>query len=162
MQPSHAPPLLLPPGEEPTSTARMLWAVFKAMIAPSLLILAVLGSIFFGIASPTEAAGVGAMGATILALVNRKLDMPTLKDVMYGTAKTTSFIFAAFAGATPFAVVLRGVGGAQVIEPGLMSLPFGPEGILAVMRPVAFLLGFIPAWVEIPLQIGTATLRERV
>src|SRR3546814_12965148 len=72
MKPSLAPLLLLPPGEEPTSTARMLWAVLKAMIAPSLLILAVLGSIFFGIASPTAAAGVGALGTNLLTLVHRK------------------------------------------------------------------------------------------
>ncbi|MFN4089105.1 MAG: TRAP transporter large permease subunit [Alphaproteobacteria bacterium] len=153
LRPHLAPPLQLAPGEEAVSTAAMLFAVFKAMIAPSLLIMAVLGSIFLGIASPTEAAGVGAMGATLLALLNRKLDMATLKDVMYGTAKTTSFIFAAFAGATTFAVVLRGVGGDQVIEEGLLSLPFGPEGVLAVMLIVVFLLGFILDWVEITLIV---------
>ncbi len=153
IKPEVAPPLHIAAGQERVSTGQMLWDVFKAMIAPSLLIVAVLGSIFFGIASPTEAAGVGAMGATLLALVNRKLDMPTLKDVMYGTAKTTSFIFAAFAGATTFAVVLRGVGGDQVIEEGLISLPFGPSGILTVMLIVVFLLGFILDWVEITLIV---------
>lgn len=152
IRPNVAPPLELAPGEA-ESTAEMLVAVARAMIAPSLLIFAVLGSIFFGIASPTEAAGVGAAGATLLAAVNRKLDIATLKDVMYGTAKTSSFIFAAFAGATTFAVVLRGVGGDQVIEEGLLSLPFGPEGILAVMLLVVFLLGFILDWVEITLIV---------
>jgi len=153
LKPNLAPPLTLAPGEEEVATSEMLIAVARAMIAPSLLILAVLGSIFFGIASPTEAAGVGAMGATLLALVNRKLDLPTLKEVMYSSAKTTSFIFAAFAGATTFAVVLRGVGGDQVIEEGLLSLPFGPSGVLAVMLLVVFLLGFILDWVEITLIV---------
>jgi tripartite ATP-independent transporter DctM subunit len=150
-RPELAPPV--PAGERPPlGTLQAAGILANALVAP-LLIFAVLGSIFFGIASPTEAAGVGAMGATILAAANRQLDLATLKRVMYDTAKTSSFIFAAFAGATAFAVVLRGLGGDEVIEHALMSLPFGPEGILVTMLAVVFLLGFFLDWVEITLIV---------
>ena len=118
-----------------------------------LLILAVLGSIFFGIATPTEASGVGAAGAMILALVNRRLSWAVLRDSLERTTKTSAFIFAIFLGATAFSVVLRGLGGDQVIEETLLGLDIGPTGVLIVVLTVTFLLGFFLDWVEITLIV---------
>ncbi len=125
--------------------------VLKSTIPPSLLIVAVLGSIFFGIATPTEASGVGALGATLLALVRKRLTLAGLRDVLQGTMKTTSYIFALFVGATAFALVLRGFGGDELIEDALTSLPFGPSGVVLVILFIAFLLGFVLDWIEITL-----------
>ena len=154
---SFARPRLAPP--MPADVRRdltggiLLVTVLKALVPPVALIFAVLGSIFFGIASPSEAAGVGAMGATLLAAANGRLNWTTLKEVSYETTKTTSFIFAIFLGATCFSVVLRGVGGDEVIEGLLTGLPFGPLGIVAVMLLLVFVLGFFLDWIEITLVI---------
>ncbi len=137
---------------EPVSFAlvlRVLWAV----MAPAFLIFAVLGSIFFGVATPTEASGVGAFFATVLAAVNRKLNMEVIKDVLRQTTRTTSFIFAIFLGATAYSLVLRGLGGDELIEHALRSLPFGPTGIVICILFFTFLLGFFLDWVEITLII---------
>ena len=127
--------------------------VLKSIIAPFGLIVAVLGSIFFGIATPTEAAGVGAFGATVLALVNGRLKMDVLRDVLRQTTTTTAFIFAIFVGATAYSLVLRGLGGDQLIEQALLGLPFGPAGIVITILAVVFLLGFFLDWIEISLII---------
>jgi len=127
--------------------------VFKAVLAPFGLILAVLGSIFFGIATPTEAAGVGAFGAMLLALFRRQLSRTVLNDVLRQTTTTTAFIFAIFVGATAFSLVLRGLGGDQLIEGALLGLPFGPTGIVITILFVTFLLGFFLDWIEISLII---------
>lgn len=141
----------------PKNAERVTWGVvldvLKATIPTAFLILAVLGSIFFGIATPTEASGVGAAGAVLLALVNRRLNMQTLRESARETTKTASFIFAIFLGATAFSVVLRGLGGDEVIEEALLGLPFGPMGILLSILFVTFLLGFFLDWVEITLII---------
>jgi tripartite ATP-independent transporter DctM subunit len=117
------------------------------------LILAVLGSIFAGITTPTEASGVGAMGAILLAIYNRKLNLRTFKEVLYGTYNTTAYIFAIFLGASVFALTLRGLGGDEYIEDMLTGLPFGPYGILACILGAVFLLGFFLDWIEITLII---------
>jgi len=130
-----------------------LLGVFKAVLAPFGLILAVLGSIFFGIATPTEAAGVGAFGAMLLALARRQLNTGVLTDVLGQTTTTTAFIFAIFLGATAFSLVLRGLGGDQLIEGALLGLPFGPEGIVISILLAVFLLGFFLDWIEISLII---------
>ena len=92
-----------------------------------MLILAVLGSIFFGIATPTEAAGIGALGGFLLAVGNRKLSWQLFKESGYETTKMTGMIFGIFLGATAFSLVLRGLGGDDVVEKGLKALPFGPR-----------------------------------
>ncbi|WP_372739465.1 TRAP transporter large permease subunit [Neptunomonas sp.] len=127
--------------------------VLKAVLPTLFLIFVVLGSIFAGFATPTEASGVGALGATLLALYNRRFSFPVLKEVMGGTLNTTAYIFAIFIGATCFALVLRELGGDELIESFLTGLPFGPYGIILFILAVIFLLGFFLDWIEITLII---------
>lgn len=141
------------PEDRDKVSAAVLWGVVKAVLPTAGLILAVLGSIFAGIATPTEASGVGAAGAMLLALANKRLSYKVLKDSILSTTKTASFIFAIFVGATAFSVVLRGLGGDEVIESALTGLPFGPDGILITILFFVFLLGFFLDWVEITLII---------
>lgn len=117
------------------------------------LILAVLGSIFMGIATPTEASGIGAVGASLLAVLNRRFNYQVLRDSLYQTTRTSAFIFAIFLGATAFSVVLRNLGGDQVIEDALLGLGLDRYGVLAVILLATFLLGFFLDWVEITLII---------
>ncbi len=124
-----------------------------AIIPPSLLIVAVLGSIFFGIATPTEASGVGAFGTIILAAANRKLNLRVLREVCKETTKTTAFIFAIFIGATAFSLVLRGFGGDELIGNTLNGLPYGPDGVVITVLVITFMLGFFLDWIEITLII---------
>jgi tripartite ATP-independent transporter DctM subunit len=131
----------------------VVWDVVKSVLPPALLILAVLGSIFMGITTPTEASGLGALGATLLAWYNRKLNFAVIKEVMQGTYNTTAYIFAIFLGATCFALVLRELGGDELIESALTGLPFGPYGILIFILGIVFLLGFLLDWIEITLII---------
>ncbi len=141
--PDHVPPI----------SWRVIGETMRAVLPTAFLILAVLGSIFFGVATPTEASGVGAAGALLLAAMNRRLTPTVARDAVYQTTRTSAFIFAIFLGATAFSVVLRGLGGDQVIEDALLGLPFGPYGVLAVILLVVFLLGFVLDWVEITLII---------
>ena len=142
----------VPETSEPVDLSAVL-GVFKAVLAPFGLILAVLGSIFLGVATPTEAAGVGAFGALLLALFRRQLSLPVLREVLRQTTTTTAFIFAIFVGATAFSLVLRGLGGDELIERALLGLPFGPTGIVVTILFVTFLLGFFLDWIEISLII---------
>ena len=134
-------------------TFEIIFSVFKSIIPPSLLIIAVLGSIFMGIATPTEASGVGALGASLLALIRRKLSFGDLKEVVKKTTQTTSYIFALFVGATAFALILRGLGGDELIEGALTGLKYGPEGVVILVLFIVFLLGFFLDWIEITLII---------
>ena len=149
LKPSVAP---LPKNAEPVSLIIVL-RVFKSIIPPAMLIIAVLGSIFMGIATPTEASGVGALGAFLLAVFRGRLSFKDFKSVISKTTHTTSYIFALFVGATAFALILRGLGGDELIEGALSSLPFGPEGVVIVVLIIAFLLGFFLDWIEITLII---------
>ncbi|MCP3871084.1 MAG: TRAP transporter large permease subunit [Gammaproteobacteria bacterium] len=149
IKPSVAP---VPKNVEPI-TAKIVFGVIKAVLPTVFLIVAVLGSIFFGIATPTEASGVGAAGALLLALINKRLNLGVLKDSLQQTTKTSAFIFAIFVGATAFSVVLRGLGGDQVIEDALLGLDISPMGVLMVVLLVTFLLGFFLDWVEITLIV---------
>jgi len=127
---------------------------FLLSVAPAAgLILAVLGSIFLGIATPTEAAGIGALGAFLLALVNGKVNLQVLRDTGRQTTRTTAYIFAIILGATAFALVLRGLGGDQMIERLLTGLPFGPTGVVICILFIGFLLGFFLDWIEITLVV---------
>ena len=132
-------------------TARLIFDTLLAIIPPLLLIFAVLGSIFFGIATPTEASGLGAFGATLLAWINGRLSWGVLKDVGLRTTLTTAFIFGIFLGATMFAVVMRQLGGDEFITQSLQSLPFGPSGVVLTILIIAFLAGFFLDWLEISL-----------
>lgn len=130
-----------------------VWGVLTAAAPPAALILAVLGSIFVGAATPTEAAGIGAAGATILALLNGKLTWPVLREVCEHTSKTTAFIFAIFLGATAFSFVFQALGGEEFISHGLKSLPFSDDGILIAILFLVFVLGFFLDWIEITLIV---------
>jgi tripartite ATP-independent transporter DctM subunit len=121
------------------------------IIPPALLILAVLGSIFAGIATVTEASGIGAIGATIMALLYRRLDFAVLKEVVINTFNTAGYIFAIFVGATVFALVLRELGGDELIEGVLTGLPFDDMGLILFILLIVFLLGFFLDWIEITL-----------
>ena len=127
--------------------------LFRAIIPPAFLILAVLGSIFFGVATPTEAAGMGAAGALILAISRGKLNLGEFKEVLQETTKTTAFIFAILVGATAFSLVLRGLGGDELIERVLLGLPFTPTGIIVCILLATFLLGFFLDWIELTLIV---------
>ncbi len=130
-----------------------IWDLFKAILPPGFLILAVLGSIFFGLATPTEAAGVGAAGALFLAWIKRRLGKNVLTNVLYETTRTTAFIFAVLLGATAFSLVLRGLGGDQLIEGALLGLPFDATGIVISILFATFILGFFLDWIELTLII---------
>lgn len=130
-----------------------VWALVKAIIPAAGLILAVLGSIFFGLATPTEAAGVGAAGALLLALARGSLTSSEFKQVLQETTRTTAFIFAVLLGATAFSLVLRGLGGDELIERALLSLPFDGTGIVICILLATFLLGFFLDWIELTLIV---------
>ncbi|HSF91824.1 MAG TPA: TRAP transporter large permease subunit [Paracoccaceae bacterium] len=133
------------------------WDAIKAVLVaviPTLgLILAVLGSIFAGITTPTEASGVGALGATLLALGYRKLTFRKLKNVLVSTFNTTAYIFAIFLGATVFSYVLRELGGDELIEQMIGATGFGPNGTIIFILFIVFLLGFVLDWIEITLIV---------
>ena len=127
--------------------------VFFAVLPPAGLIITVLGSIFFGIATPTEAAGVGAFGATALAWFNNQLNLEVFRHVIQETTKTTAYIFAIFLGATAYSLVLRGLGGDELIEGLLKGLPFDPVGVIIAILFFTFILGFFLDWIEITLIV---------
>ncbi|MDP6376057.1 MAG: TRAP transporter large permease subunit [Pseudomonadales bacterium] len=127
--------------------------LFLAILPPTFLILAVLGSIFLGLATPTEAAGVGAAGAALLAFIKRRMSGAVMREVLYETTRTTAFIFAVLLGATAFSLVLRGLGGDELISGALLNLPFGPTGILVCILIATFVLGFFLDWIELTLII---------
>ena len=130
-----------------------LYNLCRSILPPLFLIVAVLGSIFFGIATPTEAAGVGACGALLLTFINKKFESSMLKEVLRETTRTTAFIFAILLGATAFSLVLRGLGGDELIERSLLGLPFGSTGIIVCILLATFLLGFFLDWIELTLIV---------
>lgn len=147
IKPGHAP---LPDDREKISP-KVFLEVLKTVLPPMGLIVLVLGSIFAGVATPTEASGVGALGATLLVWYNKKLSFKVLKEVNKSTFQTCGYIFGIFFGAQAFALVLRMLGGDEFIERLLLSLPFGPMGIIAFILGLVFLMGFFLDWIEISL-----------
>lgn len=141
------------PAKEEAFTKHDMILLVKSVLAPFTLILLVLGSIFMGIATPTEASGVGAFGATVIAALNKNLNVETFKNVTIATFETVSYIFTIFIGATIFAFVFRELGGDEFVESLLLGLPFGPYGIILVVLFIIFLLGFILDWLEITLIV---------
>ena len=135
-----------------TNLKDVLQALYD-IIPPAGLILLVLGSIFMGVATVTEASGVGALGAMLIALLFKRLNWKVLKDVVLNTMNTSAYIFAIFVGATIFALVLRECGGDELIESALMGLGFGPHGLIIFVLVLVFFLGFFLDWIEISLII---------
>ncbi|MFA7428773.1 MAG: TRAP transporter large permease subunit [Rhodospirillaceae bacterium] len=117
--------------------------VLVALVPPLMLIIAVLGSILGGIATPTESASVGAVGAILLAILRGRMTYPMLRQVMYATAEITSMIFVIILGASVFSLVFRMMGGDNLVEEFLHSLPGGVMGAVIFVMLLMFVLGFI-------------------
>ena len=147
-RPSRAPAM---PAEEVAHFRRsgMGRRVVKAFVLPFLLIVAVLGSIFTGIASPTEAAAVGAFGALLLTLSQRKLTLTVLKDVMRETTHLTCMVFIILVGATAFALVFRGMEGDRYLVRLIENANLSPMVFLAIVMVVVFIAGFFIDFIEI-------------
>ncbi|MES9853020.1 MAG: TRAP transporter large permease subunit [Candidatus Thiodiazotropha sp. L084R] len=141
------------PADEALQKGALLAKVVKVLLPPLLLIVAVLGSILGGLATPTEAASVGAIGAMLLALSQRQLNLKTMKEVVTGTTKVTSMVFMIFIGASLFSLVFRGYGGDDVVTELLTDLPGGVVGAMIVVMLVMFLLGFILDFIEITFVV---------
>lgn len=131
----------------------MAQRVLKAFVLPSLLVVAVLGSIFAGIASPTEAAAVGAFGATLLTVLQRKFSYATLKSVMADTTHLTCMVFVILVGATAFGLVFRGMRGDVYLTDLILSANMGPGGFLALVMAMIFVAGFFIDFIEITFII---------
>ena len=127
--------------------------VLRALVPPLLLIFAVLGSILAGFATPTEAAGVGAMGALLMAAVRQQLDLERLQEIMRGTLRISSMVFLILIGASIFSLVFRGYGGDDGVRAVLEALPGGVVGAVVVVMLVMFLLGFVLDFIEITFVV---------
>jgi tripartite ATP-independent transporter DctM subunit len=123
--------------------------VLQAFVLPMLLIVAVLGSIFAGIASPTEAAAVGAMGATLLTISQGKFNLEVLKSVMRETTHLTSMVFVILLGATVFSFVFREMGGDTYLVSLIEEANLSPMAFLALVMIVVFVAGFFIDFIEI-------------
>ncbi|MDZ7269071.1 MAG: TRAP transporter large permease subunit [candidate division KSB1 bacterium] len=145
----HAAPAM--PAEERARFrgAAMVRKVTVAFLPPFLLMVAVLGSIFFGIASPTEAAAVGALGATVLTLLQKRLNLATLRLVMRETTFLTSMVFIILVGATAFGLVFRGLHGDRYLTELILHANLSPHAFLALVMLVVFLAGFFIDFIEI-------------
>ena len=127
-----------------------IWkTAFFEVLPPIFLILAVLGSIFLGIATPTESASVGAVGAAILALIRRDLNLKNISDAAITTVKMSSFVFIILIGASMFSLVFRGFQGDEMISNFLTNIPGGEYGALIIVMLTIFILGFFLDYIEI-------------
>lgn len=146
---SFIKPEALPARKQVTFTPALFKRVFTSLIPPLALIVLVLGSILAGYATPTESAALGAAGALLLALLKRQLTLVRLREAMRDTLTTTSMIFMIFIGAAFFSLVFRGLGGDEVIQTHLHSLPGGEVGALLIVLGLLFFLGFFLDFIEI-------------
>ncbi|WP_291295753.1 TRAP transporter large permease subunit [Elioraea sp.] len=148
--PALAPPLAA--GEGPRGMA-LVRLVVEGLVPPTALIVFVLGSIFGGFATPTEASGVGALGATLLAWANGRLTLPTLRSVLDASAVTIGMVFMLIVAATCFAYVFRSLGGDDLVRDAMQAMPVGDWGILVGIMVIVFLLGIYLDWIEILLIV---------
>jgi tripartite ATP-independent transporter DctM subunit len=139
----------LPSSERTLSGRALALRVLKVMVPPLVLIIAVLGSIFFGWASATEAGAVGALGACVLGLFNRKLSLGALKHASDATLRLTTMVIFILIGSTAFTLVFRGLRGHVMVEHVLTSMPGGYVGFLAFSMLLIFALGFFIDFFEI-------------
>ena len=145
INPKKAPPM-------PHTEVRWM-AILSSIFPPLLLITLVLGSILAGIATPTEAAGVGAMGALLLALARGDLSVKRLQGIALETTKTTAMVFFILVGASIFSLVFRGYGGDELVTHLFDQLPGGAIEATLVVMLVIFLLGFILDFIEITFVV---------
>lgn len=148
-RPESCPALVMTTEEK----ASLLKDVFTTLIPPLVLIIAVLGSILGGVATPTESASVGAVGAIVLAALQRKLTYKNLREVMYATANTTTMIFIILIGATVFSLIFRMMGGDELVSDFLNALPGGQLGAILFVMLLMFFLGFILDTFEIIFMV---------
>ena len=149
-------PHLAPPMDDdigPATRAEFWRMILRSFLPPIALILCVLGSIFAGLATPTEASGVGAAGSVLLAWFNRRLSWEVFKDVCYRSALTGAMLFGIFVGATAFSFVFKSIGGEHLIVEFIQNSSVGPWSILFVLMGMVFLLGFFFDWIEITLIV---------
>lgn len=123
--------------------------LLKAMLAPALLIVSVLGAIFAGVATPTEGAAFGAAGAMIIAACQKQVNMPMLRHVMRETTKISAMVFVILLGASVFSLVFRGLGGENIVKEALHGLPGGALGAMIVVMLMMFVMGFFLDFIEI-------------
>ena len=143
----------IPADERPPHDWRFWLRVVQVLLPPLGLIVAVLGSILYGIATPTEAASVGAVGALLLAASQRQLSIKTLRSVVRQTTVVTSMVFLIFIGAAIFSLVFRGFEGDEMVTDFLTGLPGGTVSAVALVMLVMFLLGFILDFIEITFVV---------
>ena len=146
-------PALMPAYERGDEDVVSFLQILRALLPPLLLIFAVLGSILSGLATPTEAAGVGGMGALLLALSRREMNLARLRDIMQATLKISSMVFLILIGASLFSLVFRGFGGDDGVHAILSSLPGGVAGAVILVMLVMFLLGFVLDFIEITFVV---------
>ena len=152
-------PQLAPPADrqelmkELGHTSGIGWLLLKGLVPPVVLIVAVLGSILTGFATPTEASAVGAFGALVLALAYRQLDLATLKDVLRSTTHVTTMVFMILIGAALFSLVFRAYGGEHLVTELFEGMPGGVIGVTLIVMLVIFLLGFILDFIEITFVV---------
>lgn len=146
-RPAQAP--ALPPEARTLRGFQLFVKVLRSLIPPLFLILLVLGTIFFGFATPTEAGAMGAMGAMLLALVNRRLTLQNLLDTMDQTVRLTSMVFIILVGATAFSMVFTAMRGDILVDNFLGNLPGGQWGFLFFTMLIIFILGFFIDFIEI-------------
>jgi tripartite ATP-independent transporter DctM subunit len=138
----------------PREASAPSWAgLLGALAPPLLLILAVLGSIIGGFATPTEAAAVGAIGALLLAAVRRSLSFGRLREIAESTVRVSSMVFMILIGASLFSLVFRGYGGDRLVQELLLNLPGGALGAMLSVMLLMFLLGFVLDFIEITFVV---------
>ena len=146
--PDRAPSITFDDGASGNEQA-LISRVLRSLLPPIFLIIAVLGSILAGIATPTEAAAVGALGALLLAALHRQLTLNNLRDVMRSTTKLSAMIFSILIGAALFSLVFRGFGGDDLVHEFLSNMPGGTTGAIALVMVTMFILGFFLDFIEI-------------
>ena len=160
LKPEVAP--ALPEEALPSDRRELIGRVIKVLMPPLALILVVLGSIFAGIATPTEAGALGSVGAMVLAALNRRLSVQALRESAQETSNLTAMVLFLLVGSTAFALVFRALGGDLWIDEHLTNLPGGRIGLLVAANLVVFVLGFFIDFFEIafiilPLLVPAAT-----
>lgn len=146
-------PAMAPKSVETPENRVSIWNVLGHMLGPLLLMIAVLGSILYGVATPTEAASVGAVGAMILAMIQGRFNNRMLREVVTSTASISAMVFMILIGASLFSLVFRGFGGDELIAELLHALPGGVIGAMVVVMLVMFLLGFVLDFIEITFVV---------
>jgi tripartite ATP-independent transporter DctM subunit len=147
------PKLDMPEAQATSQDKAQLLKLLQDLLPPVCLIIAVLGSILAGAATPTEAAGVGAFGAIVLAAFKGRLNLSRLREVAQGTAQVTSMVFLILIGAAVFSLVFRGFGGEEIVEQFFADLPGGIVSATILVMLVIFLLGFILDFIEITFVV---------